>query len=278
MKKEIKLTPKQEQVLKGLLEIEQRNKGKKVTVSDIHCNMTAVTKIVAPNWFDRTFNKLEELGLVEKEDMDFIVPGGYRKGAVEKTYTYCLTIEGLEYLGLSIDDIPVIVDEVEPSVQEQLDTVIEEIRENLPTGYRCSIHNDKVIIADCNGYIVDTFEDIPEQDYRKPEIPFIQAAFEKLNLANKLQLKQLIIDTEKDQEHYLEVANERLPYGYKVNLVNGRYAVVDHTNTPVTRENIIFDNEKYSDIKTNNAYAFVRYANDDIAEIERLKNELHKLV
>jgi hypothetical protein len=63
--------------------------------------MTAVTKIVAPNWFDRTFNKLEELGLVEKENMDFIVPGGYRKGIVEKTYTYIITDLGFEYLGIA---------------------------------------------------------------------------------------------------------------------------------------------------------------------------------
>lgn len=101
MKKEIKLTQKQEQVLKGLLKIEQRNGDKKVTVSDIHCNMTAVTKIVAPNWFDRTFNKLEELGLVEKENMDFIVTGGYRKDIVEKTYTYIITDLGFEYLGIA---------------------------------------------------------------------------------------------------------------------------------------------------------------------------------
>lgn len=101
MKKEIKLTQKQEQVLRGLLKIEQRNGDKKITVSDIHCNMTAVTKIVAPNWFDRTFNKLEELGLVKREDMDFIVPGGYRKGIVEKTYTYTITELGLKYLGIA---------------------------------------------------------------------------------------------------------------------------------------------------------------------------------
>lgn len=100
MKNNIKLTPKQQQVLEGLVAIEQRNGDKKVTVSDIHCNMTAVTKIVTPNWFDRTFNKLEELGLVKREDMDFIVPGGYRKGVVEKTYTYTITELGLEYLGI----------------------------------------------------------------------------------------------------------------------------------------------------------------------------------
>lgn len=115
MKKEIKLTPKQQQVLEGLADILARNNYKKVTVSDIHCNMTAVTKIVAPNWFDRTFNKLEELGLVEKEDMDFIVPGGYRKGVVEKTYTYNITELGLEYLGIDNPNEPVEeVKEVKP--------------------------------------------------------------------------------------------------------------------------------------------------------------------
>lgn len=110
---EMKLTPKQKLVLEGLADILARHNYKKVPVSDIHCNLTAVKKIVAPNWFDRTFNKLEELGLVEKENMNFIVPGGYRKGVVEKTYTYNITELGLEYLGMTIDDIPVTVDEVE---------------------------------------------------------------------------------------------------------------------------------------------------------------------
>lgn len=158
MKKEIKLTPKQQQVLEGLVAIEQRNGDKKVTVSDIHCNMTAVTKIVTPNWFDRTFNKLEELGLVKREDMDFIVPGGYRKGVVEKTYTYTITELGLEYLGIDNPNEPVEeVKEVKPL--EKSTTVVtpeqhkEKVIDAVQLMTKDMILPYKLVCKDCNTVI-----------------------------------------------------------------------------------------------------------------------------
>lgn len=156
---EIKLTPKQKSVLEGLADILARNNYKKVTVSDIHCNLTAVKKIVAPNWFDRTFNKLEELGLVEKEDMDFIVPGGYRKGIVEKTYTYNITELGLEYLGMTIDDIPVIVDEVEEQEQETIRPQLLEMSTK-STGIRLAVINSILDQGDTDRELINYIDNV----------------------------------------------------------------------------------------------------------------------
>lgn len=104
MKKEINLTPKQQQVLETLANMLERENYNQIPVSDIYCNMTAVKQIVTPNWFDRTFNKLEELGLVKKENMSYQIKGGYKKGEIVKTYCYNLTPLGLEYLGIEVDN------------------------------------------------------------------------------------------------------------------------------------------------------------------------------
>lgn len=100
MKNNIKLTPKQQRVLEAFKTILEKENFKKIPVSDIYCNMTAVNKVVAANWFDRTFNKLEEKGLVEKEDMNYEIKGGHKKGEVVETYSYTLTDLGFEYLGI----------------------------------------------------------------------------------------------------------------------------------------------------------------------------------
>ena len=101
MKKDIKLTQKQQQVLQTLSNMLEKNNYNKIPVSDIYCNMTAVKKVISPNWFDRTFNKLEELGLVKKEDMGYQVTGGFKKGEIVETYCYKLTQLGFEYLGIN---------------------------------------------------------------------------------------------------------------------------------------------------------------------------------
>lgn len=154
---EMKLTPKQKLVLEGLADILARHNYKKVPVSDIHCNLTAVKKIVAPNWFDRTFNKLEELGLVEKENMDFIVPGGYRKGVIEKTYTYNITELGLEYLGMTIDDIPVTVDEVEE--QETIRPQLLEMSTK-STGIRLAVINSILDQGDTDSELINYIDNV----------------------------------------------------------------------------------------------------------------------
>lgn len=102
MKKEIKLTQKQEQVLNSLNKMLEKNKYQTIVVSDIHCSMTAVEKIVSAGWFDRTFKALEEKGLVKKEAMAVEISGGYRKGEVYDSYGYNLTDLGLKYLGIDV--------------------------------------------------------------------------------------------------------------------------------------------------------------------------------
>lgn len=101
MKKDIKLTQKQQQVLQTLSNMLEKVNYNKIPVSDIYCNMTAVKKVISPNWFDRTFNKLEELGLVKKENMSYTVKGGYKKGQLVETYCYKLTQLGFEYLDIT---------------------------------------------------------------------------------------------------------------------------------------------------------------------------------
>lgn len=101
MKKEIKLTQKQQQVLETLGNMLEKENFKQIPVSDLYCNMTAVKQIITANWFDRTFNKLEELGLVKKEDMQYEIKGGYKKGEIVETYCYNLTELGFEYLGIT---------------------------------------------------------------------------------------------------------------------------------------------------------------------------------
>lgn len=104
MKKEIKLTQKQQQVLETLGNMLEKENFNKIPVSDIYCNMTAVKQIVKPNWFDRTFNKLEELNLVKKADMRYKIKGGFKKGGIIETYAYILTELGFKYLGITNPD------------------------------------------------------------------------------------------------------------------------------------------------------------------------------
>ena len=104
MKKEINLTSKQHQVLETLGNMLQKHNFQQIPVSDIYCNMTAVKQVIKPNWFDRTFDKLEELGVVKKEDMSYEIKGGYKKGEIVETYCYKLTQLGLEYLGIEVDE------------------------------------------------------------------------------------------------------------------------------------------------------------------------------
>ena len=115
MKNNIKLTPKQQRVLEAFKTILEKENFKKIPVSDIYCNMTAVNKVVAANWFDRTFKALEEKGLVEKEAMNYEIKGGHKKGEVVETYSYTLTDLGFEYLGIDNPNEPVEeVKEVKP--------------------------------------------------------------------------------------------------------------------------------------------------------------------
>ena len=60
MKKEIKLTQKQEQVINSLNGMLAKTEYEVQPVSDTYTYMTAVAKIVSHRWFDRTFKALIE--------------------------------------------------------------------------------------------------------------------------------------------------------------------------------------------------------------------------
>lgn len=100
MKKEIKLTQKQEQVINSLNEMLAKTEYKVQPVSDTYTYMTAVAKIVSHRWFDRTFKALIEKGLVEKVDAVIEITKGVHAGKTIKTYGYILTDLGFEYLGI----------------------------------------------------------------------------------------------------------------------------------------------------------------------------------
>ena len=156
---DMKLTPKQKSVLEGLADILAKNNYKKIPVSDIYCEMTAVNKIIAPNWFDRTFNKLEELGLVEKEAMTVEIKDGYKKGEIVETYCYSITELGLEYFGMTIDDIPVIVDEVEEQEQETIRPQLLEMSTK-STGIRLAVINSILDKGDTDEEIINYIDDV----------------------------------------------------------------------------------------------------------------------
>lgn len=102
MKKEIKLTQKQEQVLKSLNKMLEENFYRTILVSDIYSSMIE-EKIVSVRWFDYTFDKLEELGLVKKENASVAISSS--RHIIDRVYTsygYNLTDLGFEYLGIDI--------------------------------------------------------------------------------------------------------------------------------------------------------------------------------
>lgn len=115
MKKEIKLTQKQEQVINSLNEMLAKTEYEVQPVSDTYTYMTAVAKIVSHRWFDRTFKALIEKGLVEKVDTVIEIKKGVHAGKTIKTYGYILTDLGFEYLGIANPNEPVEeVKEVKP--------------------------------------------------------------------------------------------------------------------------------------------------------------------
>lgn len=115
MKNNIKLTQKQEQILKSLNAMLEKTEYKVQPVSDTYTYMTAVKKIVSHRWFDRTFKALIEKGLVEKVDTVIEIKKGVHAGKTIKTYGYILTDLGFEYLGIANPNEPVEeVKEVKP--------------------------------------------------------------------------------------------------------------------------------------------------------------------
>lgn len=161
---DMKLTPKQKLVLEGLADILAKNNYKKIPVSDIYCEMTAVKKIISHRWFDRTFKALIEKGLVAKVDTVIEITKGVHAGKTISTYGYSLTELGLEYFDMTIDDIPVTVDEVEEQEQETKEQ--ETIRPQLiemstkSTGIRLAVINSILDQGDTDSELINYIDNV----------------------------------------------------------------------------------------------------------------------
>lgn len=112
MKKEIKLTQKQEQVLKRYNELLAKHDYQPVWVDTAYVDMTALNKIVGANWFDRTFDALVQKGLLVKVEQEKTVEEGYFEGRDYTDWYWELTDLGFEYLGIVNPNKP--VDEAAP--------------------------------------------------------------------------------------------------------------------------------------------------------------------
>ena len=123
MKKEIKLTPKQDQVLRSYNELLAKHDYKIVWVDTAYVDMTALNKIVGANWFDRTFESLVQKGLLVKVEQEKTVEEGYFAGKKYTDWYWRLTDLGLEYLG--IDNLNKSVYEVTSSQEGEQEMKIE---------------------------------------------------------------------------------------------------------------------------------------------------------
>lgn len=178
----INLTEKQEQVLQGLNKMLERKEYQTIVVSDIYCNMTAVEKIISDRWFDRTFNKLVELGLVKKEDMTVEITGGHRKGEFYESYGYNLTDLGFEYLGITNPNKT-----EEQNLQDDIQFNIKSAKTRLPKGYDVKVIDGQYCIVNKQGVEVTDIQDIPQSDYTiKNEYVFVTNAFNFVHYANVL--------------------------------------------------------------------------------------------
>ena len=154
-KSTVEVTPKQQQVLETLANMLEKVNYNKIPVSDIYCNMTAVTKVISPSWFDRTFNQLEELGLVKKEPMQYEIPGGYKKGEIVETYCYSLTELAFEYLGITVEN-EVTVEPVENDLSN-LETLVGTTFNATSIVYSMNDRTEEVIVSDTN--VTNNLED-----------------------------------------------------------------------------------------------------------------------
>ena len=101
----LKLTKNQNNCLEGLYNFQVKNHWKNYEVSDLYVYMTCINSYVKENWFDRTFESLIELGIIEKIEYTTRQKGGFYDGKKYNTYMYDFTNKGLAYMGITEDDI-----------------------------------------------------------------------------------------------------------------------------------------------------------------------------
>ena len=100
MNKQIKLTKKQDEVLKRYHELIVKHNYQMVYVDEAYVDMTALNPIVGANWFDRTFETLVQKGLLVKVETEKVVKEGHFAGRKYTDWAWELTDLGKEYLGI----------------------------------------------------------------------------------------------------------------------------------------------------------------------------------
>ena len=94
----LKLTKNQNNALEGLYNFQVKNHWKNYKIEDLYIYMTSIESYIKEDWFERTFNSLIEIGLIEKIEYKETQKGG-------KAYMYDFTDRGLLYMGIGEDDI-----------------------------------------------------------------------------------------------------------------------------------------------------------------------------
>lgn len=209
MKKEIKLTQKQEQVLRRYNELLAKHDYQPVWVDTAYVDMTALNKIVGANWFDRTFEALVQQGLLEKIEQEKIVKEGFFTGKKYTDWYWKLTDLGLEYLGIAVPNKP--VDEsteiVTPKEEQKVIEVIAQVGNGRPV--------DKEGIVKFSGYTENRVKQIISDLIKKGLVEeglfndlFIEQDFYLTTLGTKYLTGELDINDSLNKDDVLEAILE----------------------------------------------------------------------
>ena len=125
MKKQIKLTQKQEEVLRRYHELIVKHNYQTVYVDEAYVDMTALNPIVGANWFDRTFEALVQKGLLVRVEEEKVVEEGYFEGREYTDWYWKLTELGKEYLGIEEPE--------KACTKQELETVFKLVAEGYKT-------------------------------------------------------------------------------------------------------------------------------------------------
>lgn len=209
MKKEIKLTQKQEQVLRRYNELLAKHDYQPVWVDTAYVDMTALNKIVGANWFDRTFEALVQKGLLVKVEQEKIVEEGYFTGKHYTDWSWELTDLGFEYLGIDVPNKP--VDEsteiVTPKEEQKVIEVIAQVGNGRPV--------DMEGIVKFSGYTENRVKQIISDLIKKGLVEeglfndlFIEQDFYLTTLGTKYLTGELDINDSLNKEDVLEAILE----------------------------------------------------------------------
>lgn len=204
MQKEIKLTQKQEQVLRRYNELLAKHDYQPVWVDTAYVDMTALNKIVGANWFDRTFEALVQKGLLVKVEQEKIVEEGYFTGKKYTDWYWKLTNLGLEYLGITVEESTEVVT---PKEEQKVLEVIAQVGNGRPV--------DMEGIVKFSGYTENRVKQIISDLIKKGLVEegifndlFIEQDFYLSKLGTKYLTGELDINDSLNKEDVLEAILE----------------------------------------------------------------------